>query len=130
MLKNAGLIERIEGRAIVVAALLAVISVAVFAAEPESTGDGVRTVYLIRHGEYDHDDERDPDIGRGLVPLGVAQARILGSRLRALPVEMTSLHSSTMTRARETALVIGEEFPDLELETSRLLSECTPPTWR
>jgi serine/threonine-protein phosphatase PGAM5 len=130
MLKNAGLIERIEGRAIVVAALLAVISVAVFAAEPESTGDGVRTVYLIRHGEYDHDDERDPDIGRGLVPLGVAQARILGSRLRALPVEMTSLHSSTMTRARETALVIGEEFPHLELETSRSIRECTPPTWR
>ena len=130
MTQNIGHVVHTKGRAIVVAALLAVISVAVFAAEPESTGDGVRTVYLIRHGEYDHDDERDPDIGRGLVPLGVAQARILGSRLRALSVEMTSLHSSTMTRARETALVIGEEFPHLDLETSRLLSECTPPTWR
>ena len=96
--------------------------------EAATTG-GVRTVYLIRHGEYDHDDERDPDVGKGLVPLGVAQARILGARLRGLPVEFTSLHSSTMTRARQTALVIGEEFPDLEIQTSRLIRECIPPTW-
>jgi len=92
--------------------------------------DGVRTLYLIRHGEYDHADERDPDVGKALVPLGVAQARILGARLRGLPVEIDSLHSSTMTRARQTALVIGEEFPNLELQTSRLIRECTPPTWR
>lgn len=130
MMENMSPTEGIEKALAVIAVLLAVMSVTVFAAEPEATGDGVRTVYLIRHGEYDHEDERDPDVGRGLVPLGVAQARIVGSRLRALPVEMTSLHSSTMTRARETALVIGEEFPNLELETSRLLRECTPPTWR
>ena len=97
--------------------------------EAAKTG-GVRTVYLIRHGEYDHDDERDPDVGKALVPLGVAQARMVGARLRGLPVEITSLHSSTMTRARQTALVIGEEFPDLPLQTSRLIRECTPPTWR
>jgi len=129
-MRKAGYLVRFGGRTIVSAALSAVMPAAVFAAEPEPTGDGVRTVYLIRHGDYDHEDERDPDVGRGLVPLGVAQARITGSRLRGLPVEMTSLHSSTMTRARETALVIGEEFPDLELETSRLLRECTPATWR
>ena len=130
MLQIAGRELHFEGRAIVVAALLAVMPTGLFAADPEPTGDGVRTVYLIRHGDYDHEDERDPDIGKALVPLGVAQARLVGARLRGLPVEMTSLHSSTMTRAWETALVIGEEFPDLELETSRLLRECTPATWR
>jgi serine/threonine-protein phosphatase PGAM5 len=130
MMNDAGQKVGVESRAIIVAVLLAVLSVAAHAAEPKPPGDGVRTVYLIRHGEYNHEDERDPDVGRGLVPLGVAQARMVGSRLRALPVEMTSLHSSTMTRARETALVIGEEFPDLELQTSRLLRECTPSTWR
>lgn len=109
---------------------LSFVSISYLPAEETGKMDGVRTVYLIRHGEYDHDDERDPDVGRALVPLGVAQARIVGSRLRGLPVEMTSLHSSTMTRARQTALVIGEEFPDLELQTSRLIRECTPPTWR
>ncbi len=68
--------------------------------------------------------------GEDWCPLGVAQARLLGARLRGLPVEISSLHSSTMTRARETALVIGEEFPDLELQTSTLIRECLPPTWR
>jgi serine/threonine-protein phosphatase PGAM5 len=109
---------------------MSLVSISVSAAEVVEKTDGVRTVYLIRHGEYDHDDERDPEVGRALVPLGVAQARILGARLRGLPVEMTSLHGSTMTRARQTALVIGEEFPDLELQTSRMIRECTPPTWR
>lgn len=91
---------------------------------------GTRTVYLIRHGDYDHEDERDPDVGKGLVPLGVAQARLLGARLRAMPVEWSSLTSSPMTRARETAQVLLEDLPGLEHRQSRLLRECTPPTRR
>jgi serine/threonine-protein phosphatase PGAM5 len=35
-----------------------------------------------------------------------------------------------MTRAYETALVIGEEFPDLQITKYKQLSECVPPTWR
>ena len=56
---------------------------------------GTRTLYLIRHGDYDHQDRRDPDIGRGLVPLGIAQTRLVADRLRSLPDKITSLHSST-----------------------------------
>lgn len=96
---------------------LSLVSSSCSAGEEFHKNDGVRTVYLIRHGDYDHDDERDLDIGKALVPLGVAQARIVGARLRGMPVEMSSLHSSTMTRARQTALVIDDEFPELELET-------------
>jgi len=114
---------------LVLACLFGTPSLAVAQDAPEG-GDGVRTVYLIRHGEYDHDDERDPFVGKGLVPLGIAQARILGARLRGMPVEFDSLHASTMTRARQTAQIIGEEFPELELEISPLIRECTPPTWR
>ena len=91
---------------------------------------GSRTLYLIRHGQYDHEDPADADVGKHLIPLGVAQARLTADRLRGLPEGVTSLTSSTMTRARETALVIGEDFPDLELAQSRLLRECTPTTWR
>ncbi len=94
------------------------------------TRDGVRTIYLIRHGWYDHSDKRDPDVGKALLPLGVAQAKLLTARLRSMPVEWTALHSSTMTRARQTARVVGEEFPELELQQTRLIRECTPPTWR
>ncbi len=106
------------------------ISPQAFCSETGSSGPGSRTLYLIRHGDYDQQDERDPDIGKSLIPLGVAQARLIAARLHSLPVRMTSLRSSTMTRARQTALVIGEEFPDLVLEQSTLLRECTPKTWR
>jgi len=117
-------------RIIVLSIALGVIPGSTPAVQDLEKSDGVRTIYLIRHGDYDHDDESDPEIGKALIPLGVAQARILGARLRGMPVEFTSLHSSTMTRARETALVIGEEFPDLELQISPLIKECTPPTRR
>jgi serine/threonine-protein phosphatase PGAM5 len=35
-----------------------------------------------------------------------------------------------MTRARETAMVLNEDFPQLKLQQSTLIRECTPPTWR
>ena len=100
------------------------------AADAADAAEHSRYLYLIRHGHYDYEDEADPDVGKALVPLGVAQARLVAARLSSLPVEMTMLRSSTMTRARQTALVMGEDFPELELEQSKLLRECTPPTWR
>ena len=45
-----------------------------------------------------------------LLRLGIAQARLLSHRLKGMPVEFTSLTSSTMTRARETAMIINEDF--------------------
>lgn len=112
------------------AVVVIICAAAVCGRESVKSGEGVRTLYLIRHGQYDQEDERDPDVGRALLPLGVAQARLVAARLASLPVEMTSLHSSTMTRARQTALVIGRDFPRLDLQQSRLLRECTMPTWR
>jgi len=96
----------------------------------ENNTKGIRTLYLIRHGQYDHDDDRDPDIGKALVPLGIAQSRLVANHLKSLPVRMSSLISSTMTRARQTAMIINQDFPDLELMQTRLIRECTPPTWR
>lgn len=96
----------------------------------ENEGDGVRTIYLVRHGFYDIKDDADPDVGKALVPLGVAQARLVGARLRALPVDIDAIYTSTMTRARQTARVINEEFPNLDLQKTRILRECTPTTWR
>ena len=89
-----------------------------------------RTLYLVRHGQYDFRDESDPDVGKALIPIGVAQAKLVANRLHGLPVSMTALRSSTMTRARQTAKVIGQDFPGLEIVQSRMLRECIPPTWR
>ena len=101
-----------------------------FAQEKNTKTNGVRTLYLIRHGQYDHDDDRDPDIGKALVPLGIAQSKLVAGCLNSLPAKMSSLISSTMTRARQTAMIINQDFPELELHQTRLIRECTPPTWR
>jgi len=118
---------------ILVAATLVVFAVNctnIFAQENNTKTKGVRTLYLIRHGQYDHDDDRDPDIGKALVPLGIAQSKLVAGRLNSLPAKMSSLISSTMTRARQTAMIINQDFPELELHQTRLIRECTPPTWR
>ena len=110
--------------------LIFVIITSTFIQGQETGTTGIRTIYLIRHGDYNHEDERDPDVGRELISLGIAQARLVASRLKSLPVKINSLISSTMTRARQTAMIINSEFPELELQQYRLIRECTPPTWR
>lgn len=96
----------------------------------DSDKNGTRTIYLIHHGHYDEADERDEYIGKELTPLGISQARLVAARLKAMSVNFTSLFSSTMTRARQTAMIINQEFPELELKQNSLITECTPPTWR
>jgi serine/threonine-protein phosphatase PGAM5 len=93
-------------------------------------GEGVRTLYIVRHGFYDYEDEADPDVGKALYPIGVAQARLTAARLRGMPVEFTAIFASTMTRARQTAFVMAADFPGLEVQQTRILRECTPTTWR
>lgn len=92
--------------------------------------NGIRTIYLIRHGEYNQADTSDSDLGKELTPLGIAQARLISTRLKSMPVNFNSLISSTMRRAIQTALVINNDFPELKLKESNLILECTPPTWR
>jgi serine/threonine-protein phosphatase PGAM5 len=88
------------------------------------------TIYLVRHGAYDQNAKVDPRVGGSLTPLGIAQARLLGARLRGLPLHFDSLTSSTMERARETAATIRESLPGVELRQSSDLTECTPPASR
>ncbi len=90
-----------------------------------------RTLYLIRHGEYDRQSAGcNPADECGLVALGRQQARLLADRLVAMPIAFTSLQTSTMIRARETAALIAERFPDLAPSGHDDLRECTPPTRR
>lgn len=99
---------------------------------------GVRTLYLVRHGAYDIDDPRAEDVGQGLLPLGVAQARLAGDRLRGLPFRFDSILASPFTRARETAQVIAAALADpgvggagsRQVALDPDLAECTPPTRR
>jgi len=110
--------------------LLFILSINICPQIESEDGIGTRRIYLIRHGEYDQADTTDSDIGKKLTPLGIAQARLVSTRLKGMPVVFNSLTSSTMTRARETALIINSDFPELKLQQSTLIRECTPPTWR
>jgi serine/threonine-protein phosphatase PGAM5 len=89
-----------------------------------------RTIYLVRHGAYDTEQKGDEDVAKGLTPLGLAQARLVAARLRGLPVTFSSFTVSPMLRARQTAAVIGQMFPQLTPQISPLLREVTPRTWR
>ncbi len=99
---------------------------AAVAAEPA----GVRTIYLVRHGVYDETDPRDPEVGKALVPKGEEQARLVGARLAHLPVTVDALYASPMTRARQTAEIIGQALGGRRPELAADLKECTPPTER
>jgi hypothetical protein len=79
------------------------------AADPAPAGAGIHYVYLIRHGIYDPDPDRNADdvVANGLNALGHEQARLVGARLASLPIRPASLVASNYRRARETAEDIG-----------------------
>jgi serine/threonine-protein phosphatase PGAM5 len=87
----------------------------------------VRTIYLVRHGAYLPDPKANPQTGPGLSTLGIAQARLVGTRFRSMPIAFDSLTASTMTRAQQTAAIVHEQIADARAGSSALLRECTPP---
>jgi serine/threonine-protein phosphatase PGAM5 len=101
-------------------------SAAASAATPQA---GTRTIYMLRHGQYDQHDPRDEAVGKGLTELGREQARRAGVRFAALPVKVNLLYASPLTRARETA-EIAAAVMGMKPVTEPDLAECTPPTIR
>jgi len=89
--------------------------------EPSSA---TRHVLLIRHGQYVHNDD---DCFRILTDLGRKQATLTGERLKSLGIKFNNMVVSTMTRAQETARLIGEFLPpDIEKNSCSLLREGAP----
>jgi len=87
-----------------------------------------RTIILVRHGAYQAD-PADSSPGPGLLPVGVAQAKLVANRLAAMG-RFDAVLSSPMTRAHETARVIAAEMSNAPVEIVPELEECTPPTRR
>lgn len=114
-----------------------VISASANAAEPHAATPATttldsalaaRTIYLVRHGHYASDPSIDEQVGPGLSPIGVAQARLAGARIGGLPVLFEGLYVSPMQRARDTAAVIASDLQDPRFSVVDDLAECTPPT--
>ena len=99
------------------------------AATPAVPRAGSRTIYLLRHGQYDQHDPRDEAVGKGLTELGRDQARRAGTRFSALPVPVNQVFASPFTRARESA-ALAAAVMGVEPVIVDDLAECTPPTIR
>lgn len=107
--------------------LLGAIWQAAAAADPAPSA---RTIVLVRHGHYAPDPAADARLGPALSPLGVAQARLAGARLGAMPISFDSLYVSPLQRAKDTAASISIDFPGRSFAVIDGLEECTPPTRR
>lgn len=111
-------------------ALLASTFATVAPAQPSPPGgQGVRYLYLIRHGAYDRDSLADDRTGNGLNALGHEQARLLGKRLAGLPIRIGSMVTSDYARARQTADDLARALR-LTPVVDSLIHECTPTTDR
>ena len=83
----------------------------------EKHGSGaVRHIILVRHGQYEESSHEDAK--RVLTPLGRDQAEATGVRLAAILAAAAKngevkvrLHCSTLTRAVETAQIVGRHLP-------------------
>jgi len=83
-----------------------------------------RHILLIRHGQYN--DKGRNDMEHYLTTIGREQADITGARLATLDLPYTSLTSSTMTRALETAAIINVHLPELSHMKDSVLREGLP----
>ena len=74
----------------------------------------MRTRYLARHG----------DAAGALTPAGRAQARLLGTRLAAVP--LTEVFHSPVRRAAETAALVAAELAGVPVTESALVGDYLP----
>ncbi len=79
-------------------------------------------LYLARHAEQELTPNGDPEAG--LSALGQDQARLLGKRLRQ--AKLNGIHHGPSTRARQTAYVVAQTMPDIQVYSSELLRDRTP----
>src|SRR5262245_20748270 len=81
----------------------------------------LRTLYLIRHGQYETGvQHRD---GGSLTALGIEQAKCAAQAVAHLPIN--AIHASTMVRAVETANIIAQAV-QMDYQTHDLLREAIP----
>lgn len=81
-----------------------------------------RSLFLVRHGQYDTEDSTARE--GGLTETGRAQARQVAQRLRGM--QFDAVYCSTLRRAEETAAIIAAELPGAEVQRARVLCECVP----
>lgn len=85
---------------------------------------GVRILYLVRHGQHDQENPTGSELGGGLNAIGIKQSELTAKMLAKKPI--TSIHTSSLNRAEETARIIAKEIPGVIVQPTDLLWECIP----
>ena len=93
-----------------------------------------RTLYLVRHGQYELNKQNDEE--KILTLLGRRQAECTGNRLASIDIKYSNFTVSTMSRAKETGQIIfdllsdakinSESQQNIEINKSDLLREGHP----
>lgn len=83
-----------------------------------------RTIYLVRHGQYDTNGSSGKiSLGGKLTEKGIQQANYVAEYFSDLPIK--KIFASTLTRATETAQIVANKLK-MDLEVSDLLQEVIP----
>ncbi|KAF4407661.1 MULTISPECIES: histidine phosphatase family protein [Streptomyces] len=83
------------------------------------TGTAARYLCLARHGEATEDES-------ALSPNGRRQAVLLGERLRDAGVPLAAIHHGPLSRAAQTAHLVGDQLPGVPLEASEAAGDYVP----
>jgi serine/threonine-protein phosphatase PGAM5 len=83
-----------------------------------------RTLYLIRHGQYQSNTTPPEQPDGNLTEIGKEQARLAAERLKTQPIHI--IHFSTLQRTTETANYFINSLPNAEQRPTELLWECIP----
>lgn len=81
-----------------------------------------RYLYLVRHGEQQNAEHGLPD--GPLSARGERQARAIAERLSGVPFD--AAWTSPLERARDTARIMAERMPAVDVLPSTLLMDCVP----
>ncbi|MFA7692200.1 MAG: hypothetical protein GX117_10935 [Candidatus Hydrogenedentes bacterium] len=84
----------------------------------------VRVIYLVRHGQHDLKNPSGSELGGSLTSLGIKQAELTAQMLASKNI--SSIHSSSLNRAEETARIIARQLPGISIQQTDLLWECIP----
>lgn len=85
---------------------------------------GLRTLLLVRHGDYTPTIDTPDGPDGSLTDKGRSQTEWAAKRLQALNID--AIHSSSLLRASETAQIIAAHCAGVSLKTDDLLRECIP----
>jgi len=84
----------------------------------------MKSIYLVRHGDYKYREVAPETVGQGLTARGRDQAEAAAIWLAEADSGIRCIRTSDFTRAVETASILASALPLASLEVDPILREC------